>query len=543
MLSIHGLLPPAVLTIVQQVEAYQKYFATLTSDLARYIFLTDLEAGNRKLFFRLMMSNPEKYMRLFQSAESGSLVEHFSHAYTTIRGMYITIKDRGHIYEVLGNYPFRASTRCLIVTNGRSVLSWGDRGVNGTPVVHYKLFANVVLGGIDPNCCLPLTLDVGTDNEQLLVDHQYVGLRQKRVTGVEYDEFFEEFTLSVLRHFGPRAIIQTKDFGFEDSMKHLALYRHRQCIIDLDHQCLGACALAGILGAKQITQMAFKDNTLLFHGVTNFNIGMAKMCVSYLKRLGMNEDAAKSHIWFHDGRGLVVHNRCGLKIVQQLREFQQVHEPVEGLVESINAVKPTILIGCGYKGQAFTKDVLRAMERCAQQPIIFVMSRPQTLAECTADEAFAYTKGRCIFISSIPLPPLKYGNKFYQPGYCSGDYIISGITQGVLLSGMTTVPDEIFLVAAERLASLVWPNDLAKRDVYPPLRKLRCINLHIADAVFTLAYRRGLATLWPEPENSIDYIKSMLYDLEYTESLPHVYCMCDHMIGTSESAQYYKQNI
>ncbi|KAL7737645.1 hypothetical protein ACLKA6_007753 [Drosophila palustris] len=543
LLSIQGLMPPAVLTIDQQVEVYQKHFATLTSKLAKYIFLTDLEAANRKLFYRLLMSNPFEYMRVFLSAESGDLVEYFSHAYTTFRGMFVTIKDRGHIYEILGNWPFRRSTRCLIVSTGKSVLSWGDKGVNGTPIIHYKMFANVVLGGIDPNCCLPVTLDLGTDNEALLQDKQYIGLKQKRVAGKEYDEFFEEFTLSVMRLFGPRAIIQTKDIGSLDSLRHLAQYRSRQCIMDIDLQCLGACGVAGVLGARQITQMAFKDNTLLFHGVSTFNVGMAQMCVAYLKRSGLNEAAAKSRIWFYDGKGLVVHNRCGLRVPEQLHEFQQVHEAVEGLVESIDAVKPNILVGCGKMESTFTKDVLRAMERSAQTPIIFAMSRPAQLAECTANDAFVHTKGRCIFISGIPVAPLKYANKEYQPGYCSGDYMLSGLTQGVLLSGMTTVPDETFLVAAERLASLVWPTDLAKRDVYPPLRKLRCINLHIADAVFTLAYRRGLATLWPEPKNPIHYIKSMLYDLEYTESVPEVYSMCDHNIGTAESLQYYKEKI
>ncbi|XP_034101929.1 NADP-dependent malic enzyme [Drosophila albomicans] len=543
LLNIHGLLPHAVLTMEQQVMAHQKYFATLTSQMAKYIFLTDLEARNRTLFYSFLMSNPDEYMKVFVSATTGYLVKQFGIFYTVFRGMFITIKDRGHIYDVLSNWPYAEYVRCLIVSNGKSVLSWGDQGVNGTPVIVYKKYSNVVHGGIEPDCCLPVTLDVGTDNEQLLQNPQYCGIRQKRISAAEFDEFFEEFTHAVIRLFGSRAIIQTKDFGSSESIKQLSLYRKQQCIVDIDLQYMGACGLAGILGALQITKLQFKDNVLLFHGDSSFCIGMARMCVAYLKRSGLNESAAKSGIWFYDGKGLVVFNRTSWKVSERMQEFQHVHEPVEGLVESIDAVKPNILIGFRLGEKAFTKDVLRAMERSAQHPIIFAMSRPLEVMECTAEDAYTYTKGRCIYISGISLPSIKYANKVYQPGYCSSDYIISGLTLGVMLSGMTAVPDETFLVAAERLASLIWPTDLVKRDVYAPHRKLRSINLRIADAVLCFAYRRGLATLWPEPENSMHYIQSKVYDLGYNKVLPDTYCMYEPQIGTDESFDYYKERV
>ncbi|KAH8299610.1 hypothetical protein KR044_003504 [Drosophila immigrans] len=542
LLNIHGLLPAAVLTMEQQVKALQNYYGTLSSELAKYIFLTDLESNNKTLFFSFLMSNPPLYMKVFQSSVTGFLVKEFSGTAIVFRGLFINIKDRGHIYNVLRNWPQCKSVRCLIVGNGKSVLSWGDQGVNGTPVIIYKMYSNVVHGGINPKYCLPITLDVGTDNEQLLQNRYYCGLRQKRVTGAEFDEFFEEFTHAVVRLYGSRCIIQTKDFGVSDAIKHLTHLRNQQCIMDLDLQPLGACGLAGVLGAIHITQLALKDNVLLFHGDTSFCIGMARMCVAYLKRSGLNEAAAKSNIWFYDGKGLVVYNR-GPKITERMEEFQQVHAPVEGIVESIDAVKPNILIGFGLGERAFTKEVLRAMERSAQQPIIFAMSRPLDMMECTPEDAFVHTKGRCIFVSGISLPSLKYANKVYQPGYCTSDYIIPGLTLGVMLSGMTSVPDETFLVAAERLAKMVWPTDLAKRDVYAPLRKIRCINMQIADAVLSFAYRRGLATLWPEPENSMHYIQSKVYNNEYSKVIPEIHCMFEPKIGTEESLLYYKESI
>ncbi|KAH8371740.1 hypothetical protein KR093_008760 [Drosophila rubida] len=543
LLSIQGLMPWKVLSMEQQIEGLTTYFLSLNNRLAKYIFLTDLEARNRTLFYALLMSHQDMFIKVFANAVTGDLVKQYSDLYTAHRGMFITYLDRGHIYSVLRNWPQVKSVRCLIVTNGRSVLSWGDQGVNGTPVINYKMYSNVVHGGIDPRFILPITLDVGTDNEQLLASHQYCGVRQKRISKEEFDDFFEEFTSAVLRLFGSRSIIQTKDFGASEALNNLALYRHQQCITDIDLQYLGACGLAGIFGALQITQVAFKDNVLLFHGATSFCIGMANMCVAHLKRMGMNDSAARSNIWFYDTKGLVVHNRREPFDSELVEDFQQLHEPVEGLVESIDTVKPNILIGFGLGERAFTKDVLRAMERSTEHPIIFAMSRPQELMECTPEDAFVYTKGRCIFISSIKLPPIKYANKVYQPGYCSGDYIISGLTLGVMLSGMSTVPDETFLVAAERLASLVWPSDLQMRDVYAPVRKLRLINLQIADAVLSFAYRRSLASLFPEPANSMHYIQSKLYNISYESIISKTYCMQDYKIATDESQSYYKEPI
>ncbi|EDW62038.1 NADP-dependent malic enzyme [Drosophila virilis] len=543
LLSIHGFMPAAVFTVKQQLEACTQHFATLTSNFQKYIFLTELEGFNRKLFFNLLISDPETFMSVFKSSEFYFSVKNFSILYTSTRGMYLTIKDRGHIYDVLRNWPRRHDVRYLVVTNGDSVLSMGDYGVNAAPVVFFKLYQNVAYGGVNPDSCLPVMLDVGTNNEELLRDPMYLGLPQRRVTGAEYEAFFEEFTVAVLRLFGPRAIIQTKNFGALDSIKQLERYRKRQCFMDVSLQALGACGLAGLLAANKITEGTFKANKLLFYGNGTFNIGMARMCLAYLKRLRLDESAARERIWFCDAHGLIVHGRCDHKVPTELLEFKHRHEPVGSLLDAINLLKPNVLVGCSSEPNVFTKDIIRAMEQSAEQPIIYAMSTPLELAECCADDAFVYTKGHCIFISAAQLPSLKYANKVYQPGYCNVQYMLPGLTLGVMLSGMTSVPDETFLVAADRLANLVWPNDMAKRDVFPPMRKLKCINLQITEAVFAYAYRRNLATLWPEPTNPKHYIESMLYDPEYVEVCQPIYCITDQQIGTTESIQYYKQKI
>ncbi|EDW01085.1 NADP-dependent malic enzyme [Drosophila grimshawi] len=541
--NIHGLLPVAVRSIDRQVEACSKYLATLTTYYQKHIFLTELETHDRKLFYSMLMSNPEKYLSVYHSSSAKDSVIHYSHLFTKCKGMFVTIKDRGHVLQVLSNWPHRHAVRYLIVTNGEVVLNMGDHGVNGYPMVFSKLHQSVVYGRVPPETCLPIMLDCGTNNEHLLQDPLYVGWPHRRITGPEYESFFEEFMLAVMRLFGPRTLIQTKNFNIKDSIKQLELYRKRQCIMDIDLQCLGACGLAGLLVANRISNRKLTDNTILLYGYGAFNVGMAYTCLAQLKHMRLDESAARDRIWFCDDKGLVVHSRCDDTVPVHLLKFVKRHEPISSLCEAIEAIKPNVLVGCSKQPNVFSKEVIKAMEQSCKQPIIYSMTRQSELAECSANDAFVYTKGRCIFISASELPPLKYANKWYQPGYCNVNYMLPGLTLGVMLSGMTSVPDDTFLVAAQRLANLVWPNDLEMRNCFPPIRKLKCINQQITDTVFSYAYRRRIATLWPEPSNPTSYIESMMYQTDYGPEISQIYCTAKQNIGTAESATYYKQNI
>lgn len=543
-LGIHGRLPVGVLTLDQQLELNHNYLETVTDWLAKYQFLVRMEISNSTLFYALLAKYRNTYLAVFQLSATANLIKNFSKYYLHQMSIFITIKDRGNVLTVLRNWPRGHLVHILCVTSGEEVLAMGDQGVHGTPLVQFRRYSNVIDGGINPEYYLAVTMDVGTNNTELLEDPSYVGLRQKRCSAQEFDELFEEFTVAVLRLFGSRAIIQTKDFEIRRALRLLDTYRKRQCFMDLDMQSLGACGLAGVIAAGKITQLSFKENRFLFYGCSSFNIGMAKICLAYLKRMGLNQSEAMERIWFCDESGLLVYGRCGLPIEDYMLEFKHHHEVMPTLEEAIDSIRPNVLVGRGKVAGAFTKDVLRAMERSAKHPIIFAMSRPLDRAECNAEDAFVHTKGRCIFNSAIPLPDVKYGNKVYSPGYCVASYMTSGLTQGILLSGMTSVPDETFIVAADRLANMVWPTDLAKRYTYPPLRKTPCVNLQIADAVFSLAFRRRLATLWPEPKNYLDYLDSRWYKPQYYPAIPEIYCKDTWpIIATAESVQYYKHKI
>ncbi|KAH8284743.1 hypothetical protein KR054_000503 [Drosophila jambulina] len=559
MLFIHGMLPASVKTIDMQMKCCQLIveamttplqasfehicllFIYLLSPMQRYTYLIALSQTNNRLFYRLLLSNIELYMPMMDASSYPHLLEYHKMLHSVGMSLYITIKDLGHVHEVLNNWPIR-HIRCLTVSNGASVQSLGDLGINQVPALTSVMHQNVVYSGINPEFCLCVMLDVGTNNEELLKDRFYTGLKERRPSDELYDEFFEEFILAVLRKYGSHALILCKDFEAQYAKRQLEMYRERQCMIDVDFQCIAACALSGIIVCNNaVKRVLFSTNMILFYGADPTNVGMARLCIAYLKREGLNESSARERIWFCDADGLIVIGRPN--IPDELLEFANPREPIPTLVEAIQQLKPNVLVGGCSQANVFTPDVLRAMEQSAQQPIIFALSSPVSRAECTADAAFAYTKGRCVFISGSKLPPLKYANKMYQPGYCSGCYLLPGLTMGVMLAGFTTVPDETFCVAAERLAHMVWPNDLAMRNVFPPMRKIQCISLHMAEAVFTYAFRRGLATLWPRPDNPMEYIKSKMYNSSYLQHTEEVYCMQERNIATLESQNYYQLTI
>jgi len=321
------------------------------------------------------------------------------------QGLFICIKDLGHIPQILANWPYRL-VRCLLVSNGASVLSLGDLGVDEMPVLFSNIHNSVVFGGLHPDHCLAVMLDVGTNNEQLLQDPAYTGLKEPRASDELYDQFFEEFTLAVLQQYGSHALILCKDFEAQKAKKQLKLYRARQCIVDVDFQCLAAVALAGVIVCNRLKRVFFSANIFLFYGGDAINIGMARLCMALLKREGIIEMKAREKVWFFDANGLVVLGRKD--IPEELMEFANPREPISTLVEAIQELKPNVLVGGSSQPNSFTPDVLRAMEKSSDQPVIFALSRPREQAECSAEDAFSYTKGRCIFISGSKLPPLKY---------------------------------------------------------------------------------------------------------------------------------------
>jgi malate dehydrogenase (oxaloacetate-decarboxylating)(NADP+) len=426
--------------------------------------------------------------------------------------LFISAADRGRVAEVLRNWP-HPSVRVIVVTDGERILGLGDLGAAGMGIPVGKLCLYTACGGIDPGVCLPVTIDVGTDNEALLGDPLYIGLRQRRVRGPAYDELLEEFFIAVEEVF-PGALIQLEDFANRNAFRLLTKYRDRVCCFDDDIQGTAAVALAGLWSALRITGGTLRDQRILFFGAGEAGIGIGDLVVAALMDEGFTQSEARVRCWFLDSKGLVVKSRSDL--ARHKVAFAHDHPPVANPLAVIEALRPTALIGVSGHAGTFSKEIVEAVTRINERPIIFALSNPTAMAECTAEEAYAWSDGRCVFASGSPFAPVTFGGKIFVPGQGNNAYIFPGVGLGVLASGGRLVTDQTFLAAARALAGEVVESDLATGRVYPPLTRIREVSIKIALAVADLAYRRGLAAE-PTPPDLAERIQQLIYEPHYVE--------------------------
>ena len=408
--------------------------------------------------------------------------------------------------EVLRNWPNR-DVRIIVVTDGERILGLGDLGAFGMGIPVGKLSLYTACAGVHPSLCLPVTLDVGTDNERLLDDPLYFGIRQPRLRGQAYDDLIEEFMAAVQEVF-PNVLVQFEDFANRNAFRLLEKYRDRLCTFNDDIQGTGAVALAGLYSALRITGGQLAEQTVLFQGAGEAAIGIANLIVAAMVGEGLSEEEARRRCWLVDSGGLVVKSRTGL--AAHKLPFAHDHEPLPDLLAAIQALHPTAIIGVSGQAGAFSRPVLEAMARHNDRPIVFALSNPTSKAECTAEQAYTWTGGRAIFASGSPFPPVTLGDKTYVPGQGNNAYIFPGVGLGAIVSGASRVTDEMFFAAAQALAGEVSEEDLEQGLIYPPLCEIRQASAAIAAAVAGVAYRQGLATQ-PEPEDLLAHIQAQMY--------------------------------
>jgi malate dehydrogenase (oxaloacetate-decarboxylating)(NADP+) len=509
-LGLAGLLPPRIHSMTEQEQRVLSNVRGKPNDLERYLFLISLQDRNETLFYRVVMNHIEEAMPLIYTPTVGKACQEFGHIYRRSRGLYISIHDRGRVTDILHNWPHRG-VRVIVVTDGERILGLGDLGANGMGIPVGKLSLYTACGGIAPQDCLPVTIDVGTNNEPLLNDELYNGLEQRRVRGVAYDDLIEEFIEAVQAQF-PGVLIQLEDFGNGNAFRLLAHYRDRACVFDDDIQGTGAVGLSGLLSALRITGEALADQRLLFYGAGQASIGIANTVVAALLEQGVTAEQANQCCWFYDTAGLLVGSRSD--IPSQKAPFAHDHAPVSSLEAAVEALRPTALIGASGQGGMFTHPVLKRMAQYHERPIIFALSNPTANAECSAEQAYQWTDGRALFASGSPFSPVDYGNRQFVPGQGNNVYIFPGVGLGVVASRSTRVSDQMFLAAARCLAEQVTEEDLERGLLYPPLSKIREVSAIIAAEVARIAWESGFAAV-DRPDDILTFIKASMYQPVY----------------------------
>lgn len=509
-LGLSGLLPPRVHTIDEQVQRVLENLRKQTTDLGRYVYLIALQDRNKTLFYRVLLDNIEELMPIVYTPTVGQACLEFGHIFRRPRGIYITANDKGRVAELLGNWPF-TDIRIIVVTDGERILGLGDLGADGMGIPVGKLALYTACAGIQPSLSLPVTLDMGTDNARLLNDPLYIGLRHPRLRGEIYDEMVEEFVLAVQQLY-PAAMIQFEDFANRNAFRLLQQYRDQVCSFNDDIQGTASVTVSGLFSALRITGGKLAEKRFLFLGAGEAGLGTGELLVSAMVEEGLSVEEARQRCWYVDSKGLVVASR--LDLVGQKRLYAHDHPPVQEFLAAIEALRPHAIIGVSGQAKRFTPEVLEAMARINERPIVFSLSNPTSKAECTAEEAYTWTKGQAIFASGSPFAPVCIGGRKLYPAQGNNVYIFPGVGLGVMASGATRVTDEMFLTAARVVAQEVSEADLQFGRLYPALPRIREVSLAVAVAVAEVAYRSGLAGR-PRPDDLREFIRAQMFEPEY----------------------------
>jgi malate dehydrogenase (oxaloacetate-decarboxylating)(NADP+) len=512
-LGLRPLLPPRIFTLDEQVQRTLGAVRRKQDNIEKYIYLTNLQNRNEVLFYRTVIDYIEEMVPLIYTPTVGEACLQYGSIYRRPRGLFISLRERGRIAEMLRLWP-HDGVRLIVVTDGERILGLGDLGALGMGIPVGKLSLYTACSGVHPYYTLPITLDVGTDNETLQKGPFYIGISEHRARGAAYDGFIDEFVTAVKTVF-PKALVQWEDFGNANAFRLLNKYRRQLPSFNDDIQGTASVALAGILGALQITGGKLADQRILFLGAGEAGTGIADLYTAAARAEGLSEAAARDRCWFVDTKGLVVKGR-GDTLAEHKVPYAHDFPFIPTLAEAVKVLRPTALIGVSGMAAGFTREIVEAMTAANEKPIIFALSNPTSKAECTAEQAYTWSRGRVIFACGSPFAPVEYQGRRFVPGQGNNIYIFPGVGLGALASEATEVTDEMFLAAAQTLAGLVQPEDLALGRIYPALTKIREVSLRIAAAVAEVAHRRGLARA-PRPADLLEDIRGRMFQPVYRD--------------------------
>jgi malate dehydrogenase (oxaloacetate-decarboxylating)(NADP+) len=508
--KLEGLLPPAATTLEHQVARVNLELSNLDNDLQKYLFLSDLQSRNETLYYATLMSDPATFMPLVYTPTVGEACQKFNHIFRSSRGLYLPISARGRVGQLLDNWPEK-DVRFIVVTDGERILGLGDLGVGGMGIPVGKLSLYTACAGVPPQYCLPVTLDVGTNNRDLLEDPLYLGLRQERVRGNEYHAFIDEFVEAVQAHY-PACCVQWEDFANFNAVPILEQYRDRICTYNDDIQGTAAVALAGVFASLHISGQKLTDQRFLFLGGGSAATGIAELISQAMAMEGLSIREARARNALFDVNGLMVRSRGDLAAFQ--KPFAVDHEPLDNFAQAVRSLRPTGIIGVSTVPKLFNREVIEAMSSINDRPLIFPYSNPTSRSECTAEEAYQWSEGRAIFASGSPFPPVEVGGKTFVPGQGNNVYIFPAMGMAVFTTQASRVTEEMFIVAAKAVAEQVTDESLATGLIYPPQSHIFQASLIVAARVAEYIFDHDLARV-PRPADIEANIKSCVYQPHY----------------------------
>ena len=509
-LGLRGLLPPHPAPMPEQVARVMSAYRAKTDEMEKFIYLTSLHDRNETLFYRVVVDNIEELMPIIYTPTVGRACQLYGQIFRRARGMFISIDDAGRVADILENWPYD-DVRAIVVTDGERILGLGDLGANGMGIPVGKLSLYTACAGVHPAVTLPVTLDMGTDNETLLKEPMYLGLRRHRTRGPEYDALVEEFVKAANDRW-PGVLIQFEDFGNQNAFRLLAKYRDRVCSFNDDIQGTAAVTLAGLMSALRVTGADLRQQRILFLGAGEAGVGIADLIVSAMVELGMPREEARRTCWLVDSQGLVVKSRKNL--ADHKRHYAHDAPGSATLLEAIQTLKPTALIGVSGQPATFTREIILTMAEYNPRPIIFALSNPTANSECTAEEAYRHTGGRALFASGSPFAPVMYQGKQLIPSQANNAYVFPGVALGIVAARLTRVTDEMFAAAARVLAGLLSKEEMANGLLFPPLTSIRNVSVKIATEVARIGFERGLSAI-PEPSDIEALVKEQVFEPEY----------------------------
>jgi len=505
-----GILPDEIESMETQILRVQGQVENLNRPINKYIYLIGLLDTNETLFFKTIMSDPAKFMPLVYTPTVGEACQKLGHIARRTRGLFISIKNKNNIESILKNWPEK-DVRFVVVTDGQRILGLGDLGIFGMGIPIGKLALYTACAGVPPEYTLPIVLDVGTDNENYLNDPLYMGIKQKRATGKAYDDFINAFVKAITKVF-PKVCIQWEDFAGVNAIRILDKYRDKICTFNDDIQGTAAIAVAGFITVSKLLNKPFKEQRFLFLGAGAAAFGIADLLVKKFQKDGLSRDEALSNIWMFDVNGLLVNSRTDL--AEHQKQFAHNFEPSKDFADSILKIKPTAIIGVSTVGGAFNQKVIENMSKINEHPIIFPYSNPTSHSECTAEQAYTWSKGKAIFASGSPFAPVPYEGKTFIPGQGNNVFIFPAIGLAVFATEAKRVTDDMFITAAEAVADQITKEDFETGLIYPPVKNIHEVSVNVAIKIAEEIFRSGLARI-KKPKNIRKFILSKMYEPVY----------------------------